>query len=68
VRVRRESPATGNPVVVHHPQRAELHMLGIKVISERKREVRIQPAVVGVAAFVAFANVDHNWPPRTTPI
>src|SRR6267143_6990781 len=37
-------------------------MLRIKVIGKRKREMRIQPAVVGVPAFPALANVHHGPP------
>src|SRR5882762_2667509 len=38
-------------------------MLGIEVIGKRKGEMRIQPAVVRVPAFVAFADINHGPPP-----
>src|SRR5712664_4205447 len=38
-------------------------MLRIEVIGKRKREMRIQPAVVRVPAFFAFADIDHGPPP-----
>src|SRR6267378_2835629 len=63
VRVFRKTAAARNAVVVHHPQRAELHMPGIEVIGKRKGEMRIQPAVVRVPAFVALAYVNHSPPP-----
>src|ERR1700692_503177 len=40
-------------------------MLRIEIIGERKREVRIQPAVVGTPAIVALANGNHQPPPRS---
>jgi len=39
------------------------NMLGIEVIGKRKGEMRIQPAVVRVRAFVAFADINHGPPP-----
>ena len=60
VRVRRKAVAAGDAVVVHDAQRAKLHVLGIEIIGERKREVGVQPAVVGVPAFVALANGNHQ--------
>jgi hypothetical protein len=40
-----------------------LHVLRIEVIGERKRKMRIEPAVVYVAALLALSNVDHGPPP-----
>src|SRR5581483_4263245 len=59
VRVRPESAAARNPVVVHYPQRPELLVVGIVVIRERERVPRVQPAVVGVPAFFAPPNRNH---------
>ncbi len=63
VRVLRKAAAPCDAVVVHYAQRAELRVLGIEVIGEGKSEMRIQPAVVGVAAFFALENVNHCPPP-----
>src|SRR5882757_1744975 len=60
MRVRRESAATGYAVVIHYAQSAKLHVFRIVIISERKTEAGIQPAVIGMAAVVALANVDHH--------
>src|SRR5947207_2304697 len=60
MRMRRKSSASRDSVVVHHPQGAKLHMLWIEIICKRKCKARIQPAVVGMAAVIAFANVDHG--------
>src|ERR1700687_3677978 len=62
VRVHREAAATGHAIVVHDAQGAKLHMLWVIVIGKGKGEMSVQPAVVGVAALVAFANVDHDAP------
>src|SRR5215469_5912661 len=66
VRVSWKTAASGDPVVIHHPQRAEMDMLRVVVIGKGKRKVGIEPAMVGVPAFVALANVDHccllDWP------
>jgi hypothetical protein len=35
-------------------------VLGIVVIGERKRETGVEPAVIGVAAFVALTDLDHD--------
>src|SRR5216683_2804248 len=63
VRVLRKAAPSRDAVVVHHPQRAELHMLRIEVIGKRKREMRIQPAVVRAPAFITLANFNHGPPP-----
>jgi hypothetical protein len=38
-------------------------MLGIKIIGKRKRKAGVEPAVVGVPAFLRLANVNHGAPP-----
>ena len=60
MRVRRESAATGYAVVIHYAQGAKLYVFRIVIISERKSEAGIEPAVIGMAAVVALANVDHH--------
>ena len=52
----------GDVVVVDHAQIAEAHPLGIVVIGEGERVIRVQPAVVGVAPFVCFSNRHHIAP------
>src|SRR5258708_19039690 len=42
-----------HPVFIDHPQAAEPHVLWIVIIAEGKCVVRVQPAMVGVAAFFA---------------
>jgi len=60
VRVSREAATAGDAVVVHNAQGAELHVVAVKVIGERKGEAGVEPAVVGMAAFVALANGNHG--------
>src|SRR5215472_10517813 len=63
VRMHRKAAPSGDAVVVHYTQGAEVHMFRVVVIGKRKGEMRVQPAVVGVAALVALENADHDWPP-----
>src|SRR5260370_18163294 len=63
VRVHGEPAAAGHAVIVHDAQRAEMHVLRVVVIGKGKGEMGVQPAVIGVTAFVALANVDHGPPP-----
>src|SRR6266404_6215455 len=60
MRVHGKTTAAGDAIVVHHAQSAELHVLGVVVISESKRKMRVEPAVIGVAAFVALTDLDHD--------
>src|SRR5262249_24498108 len=60
VRMHGKSPSAGHAVVVHHPQRAKVHVLGIIVVGKGKREPRIQPSVVCMSALVALANLHHG--------
>src|SRR6266849_86764 len=60
VRVHWEAAAPGHTIVVHDAQSAKVHVLGVVVIGKGKREVRVQPAMIGVAALVALANVNHR--------
>ncbi len=59
VAVRAEAGAGLHPILVDHPQRPELDVFGIEVVGERKGVVGLEPAVIGVAPFVAAANLDH---------
>jgi hypothetical protein len=36
-----------------------MHMLGVVIVGKRKREIGIEPAVVEMAALLAFADIDH---------
>ncbi len=62
MRVHGEAAAAGHAIVVHHAQGAKVYVLGVVVLGERKAEMRIQPTVIGMAAFVALANLDHVAP------
>src|SRR5580700_8965814 len=64
MRVRGKAFARRDAVVIQDAQRAELHMLGIVIVGKRKREIRIQPAVVRMAAVLAFADVYHGCTSR----
>ena len=46
-------------VLVDHPQRPELDVLGIIIIGEAEGVEGVEPAVLGVAPFVGFAHLDH---------
>ena len=50
----------GYAVLVDDAQRAIAHVLRVVIVGERKRVVRIQPAVVGMASFVTLANSQHT--------
>ena len=50
--MRRESTARLDGVVVHDPQGLEAHVVGIEIVTKGKREPRLQPTVVGLAALV----------------
>ena len=45
-------------VLVDHAQRAEAHVRGVVVVGERERVVRVEPAVVGVAALPGATDCD----------
>src|SRR5580704_1712021 len=59
MRVRGKALARRDAVVIQDAQRAEMHMLGVVIVGKRKREISIQPAVVPMAAVLAFADVYH---------
>jgi hypothetical protein len=60
VRVRGEARLRRNGIVVPDAQRAPAHPLRIVIIGEGEVVTGIEPAVVGVAQRVEFANVDHG--------
>src|SRR4249920_2135325 len=59
VRVRGKALAGRDAVVIQDAQRAEMHMLGVVIVGKRKCEIGIEPAVVEMAAFLTFADIDH---------
>ena len=61
VAVGAEARARLHAVLVDHAQRAELDVLGIEVIGEREAVLRLEPAVVGVAALVAASDLVHGY-------
>src|SRR2546423_4795068 len=54
--MRRKSFSWRHTIFVDHPQRAETHILRVVVRIEGKRVVRVQPAVIRVAAFISLPN------------
>jgi len=50
----------GHAVVIDHQQVREALLLKVTVVAEREGMARMQPAVVGVAALVGFADVEHG--------
>src|SRR5436190_18907034 len=46
-------------VLIHHPQAAKARLLRIEVVRKREGVMRLQPAVIGVAAVLGMANSDH---------
>ena len=50
--VRAEALARRDAVFVEHAQRPELDMVLVEIVRERKTVVRVQPAVVGMAAIL----------------
>ena len=59
--VRSEAPAGSHAVIIQHPQRAKSHVFGIVIIRERKRVIRVEPAMVGVAALIRRAEGKHTF-------
>src|SRR6266571_6811648 len=62
VAVRAEAGTGLHPVLVDHAQHAVAHVARIVIIGEREAVVRIEPAVIGMAAFAAAAQLDHAGP------
>jgi hypothetical protein len=50
-----------DPVLVDDPQRAEFNVLGVEVIGEREAVEGLQPAMVGIAAFVTASDLVHRY-------
>src|SRR5690606_482067 len=63
VAVGAEALAAGDPVLVDHPQRAPVHVLGVEIAGEGEAVPGVQPTVVGVAAFAGRAQGDQWAPP-----
>src|SRR5262249_31838879 len=57
--VRAEAGAGRDPVLVDDAQWPELDVLRVEVIGEGKRVIRLEPAVVGIAALVTASDVLH---------
>jgi len=60
VRVHGEAAAARHAIVIHDAQGAEVHVFRIVVLGKGKREMGAEPAVIGVAAFVAFTDAHHG--------
>jgi hypothetical protein len=59
VRTRRKASARLHKVFINHTQTAKLHVLGIEIISERKRVISIKSSEIEMAALFCFVNRDH---------
>jgi hypothetical protein len=57
--VRSESGSGADAIFVDHARGAEAHVVAIEVIGERKRVIGIEPAVIGMASLIGFANAYH---------
>jgi hypothetical protein len=51
-----ESGAGSDSILVDHAQRSEFDMPGIEIVCKRKAVIRIEPPVLGVAAFAAASD------------
>jgi hypothetical protein len=60
VRMRRKAGLGGDPVVVPDPDPAPAHAAGVVIVGEREVMAGVEPAMVGVAERVEWANVDHG--------
>src|SRR5688572_6885524 len=54
MRMHAEALARRDPVLVHHPQGPEAHVLRVVVVRERKRVAGLQPAMVETAPIGRF--------------
>jgi hypothetical protein len=57
--MRTEAPTRRNAILIQNAEVAKAHMRRIMVIGERKRVVAVEPSMIGVASFLAFANRNH---------
>src|SRR5688572_27735297 len=60
VTVRAEALAGRDAILVDHAQRAELDVVRIEVVGERERVIRLEPAVIGIAALEAATDFLHD--------
>lgn len=61
VRMRGETAAWGDAVLIDHPQRAKAHVCRVIVVGEAEGVIAVEPAVVGMAAFFGSAKCGfHN--------
>ena len=60
VRMHAKACASSDVILVEDPKAAEMHVARIVVIGEGEGVARVQPAVVGVAAFIGLAEGDHG--------
>lgn len=63
MRVHAETAAARDDVVIDDAKGAEAHVFGVVIIREGKGEMAVEPAVIGVAAVLGFAQGNHNWFP-----
>lgn len=63
VRVRRETAASRNQVVVPDSQVAPVHTGGVVVLGKREMVMGIEPAVVGVAEAFEGSQLQHGRAP-----
>jgi len=64
-----EALAGRHPVLVDHPQVAEAHVFPVVVIGKGKTVLRLEPAMVGMAAVFGLAYPDHgNLPIGWRPV
>jgi hypothetical protein len=49
----------GNSILVDDPQRPEFDVPGVEIIRERKAVIRIEPAMIGMAALIAPPDCIH---------
>src|SRR3546814_12144678 len=60
VRMRGKAGLRRDGVVVPDPQRAPAHAIGVVIAREGEMVAGVEPAVVGMAQAVEFADVDHG--------
>jgi DNA-binding transcriptional LysR family regulator len=61
MRMRVETHARHDEVVVDHPQRAVTHPIRIIVVREAESVIAVEPTMFGVAPFVRFSNIHHGY-------
>ena len=63
MRMASKTLAARNEILIDHAQSAESHVLLVEVSPKGEGVVRIQPAMIGVAAVCRFANGEHRKHP-----